>query len=65
MDHLMVDVGDGHEVAENDAVILIGVDGEEQISCWDLAETQGTIPYEIMCAVSARVPRVTLNGTRR
>ncbi|HSS45653.1 MAG TPA: alanine racemase C-terminal domain-containing protein, partial [Thermoanaerobaculia bacterium] len=28
------------------------------VTAWDLARAAGTIPYEILCGVGARVPRV-------
>jgi alanine racemase len=57
MDQLMVDVGPEPEVREGDLVTLIGRDGEEAIWCWELAQKIGTIPYEITCLVTSRVPR--------
>ena len=56
MDQLMVDVGD-HEVAVGDEVILIGSQGDEQITAWDVATTLDTIAYEVICAIGERVPR--------
>lgn len=56
MDQLMVDVGD-HEVAVGDEVILIGSQGDEQITAWDVATTLDTIAYEVICAIGKRVPR--------
>ena len=58
MDHLMVNVGIEGEVNENDDVTLIGTDGNETISAWDIADLLGTIAYEITCAINTRVPRV-------
>ena len=52
----MVDVGD-HEVAVGDEVILIGSQGDEQITAWDVATTLDTIAYEVICAIGKRVPR--------
>ncbi|MEX2191363.1 MAG: alanine racemase [Bacteroidota bacterium] len=60
MDQLMVDVG-ADEVLAGDEVVLIGSQGSGQISAWDLASSLGTIPYEICCAISSRVPRVALS----
>jgi alanine racemase len=60
MDHIMVDVGSGSSVQEGDAVTLLGQDGAERISAWDLSREIGTVPYEVTCAVSPRVPRVYL-----
>jgi len=58
MDHVMADVGPGADVTEGDVVTLLGQDGGETISAWDLAATIGTIPYEVTCLVTPRVPRV-------
>lgn len=57
MDQLMVDVGDA-EVAVGDEVVLIGRQGDELITAADWAERLDTIGYEIVCGISARVPRV-------
>ncbi len=58
MDQMMVDAGPGAEVDVGDRVVLIGSDGEEQILAADLAAAVGTIPYEVTCRITARVPRV-------
>lgn len=60
MDQLMVDVGDGAVCDVGDQVTLIGTDGGETISCWDIAETIGTIPYEVTCLITSRVPRISM-----
>jgi alanine racemase len=57
MDQLMVDVGPDSDVREGDPVTLIGQDGGEAIWCWELAGKIGSIPYEITCLVTSRVPR--------
>jgi alanine racemase len=41
-----------------DEVVLIGESGGESITCEDLAEWAGTIPYEILTNINTRVPRV-------
>ena len=56
MDQLMVDVG-GSGVAVGDEVVLIGAQGEASISAADVAATLETIPYEVVCSISQRVPR--------
>lgn len=58
MDQLMADVGPESDVREGDQVTLLGQDGEESIWCWELAGKIGTIPYEITCLVTSRVPRL-------
>lgn len=57
MDQLMVDVGNA-DVRVGDEAVLIGKQGEYRITAWDLAERIGTVPYEVLCSISARVPRV-------
>ena len=57
MDQVMADVGPESDIQEGDLVTLIGRDGEVAIWCWELAEKIGTIPYEITCLVTSRVPR--------
>ena len=42
-----------------DEVVFIGTQGEREITALDLAKCAGTIPYEILCNISTRVPRVT------
>ena len=56
MDQLMVDCGD-EGVEAGDEVVLIGRQGHGQITADDLAAWMGTINYEVVCGVSARVPR--------
>jgi alanine racemase len=58
MDQIMLDVGD-LPVRDGDIVTLIGRDESETISAWDVALLAGTIPYEILTGISARVPRVS------
>ncbi len=62
MDHIMVGLGDDYEVQKGDEVVLIGKCGDAEISAWDLASELGTIPYEILCMINNRVPRIYLNS---
>ncbi|MGI9105760.1 MAG: alanine racemase [Pyrinomonadaceae bacterium] len=57
MDSTLVDVTDVRGVELNDQVTLIGADGELFVAAEDIAQTAGTISYEITCGISARVPR--------
>jgi alanine racemase len=57
MDQLTVDCGDD-PIRPGDEVVLFGAQGEEGIRAEDLAGWAGTIGYEVVCAVSERVPRV-------
>ena len=58
MDQFMVDVTDAGEVKAGDEAVLIGSQGDERITADDIAKMTGTIGYEIVCGISARVPRV-------
>jgi alanine racemase len=58
MDLSMLDVGAVPEVRVEDEVVIFGRQGSEIISADDLAVALGTINYEIVCDVTARVPRV-------
>jgi len=56
MDQLLVDCGTA-TVVPGDEVVLIGEQGDERIGAEEWAERLGTIAYEIVCGISARVPR--------
>lgn len=59
MDWIMLDVTGIEGVAVGDEVTLLGCDREGRcIRAEELAAIAGTIPYEIFCTVSKRVPRV-------
>jgi len=60
MDMTMLDVTDVPGVREGDEVVLIGSSGSERITAADLAAKTGTIPYEVLCGISSRVPRIFL-----
>lgn len=62
MDMSMVDVTDVADVASGDEVVLIGCQGDESITADEVAGLAGTISYEILCAISARVPRLHLRA---
>ncbi len=58
MDLMMIDVSDVREAELGDEVVLMGRQGNEEISCAELADRAGTITWEITTRVGARVPRV-------
>lgn len=58
MDQFMVDVDHIPDVSIGDEVVLIGKQGNEEITADDLARQLGTINYEIICGITDRVPRV-------
>jgi alanine racemase len=57
MDQVVVNI-EQDSAFNDDEVILIGEMGDEAITCYDLAEWAGTIPYEILTNINTRVPRV-------
>jgi alanine racemase len=60
MDQVMLDCG-SDVVAIGDEAVLIGSQGSESIGANDWAALLGTIGYEVVCGISARVPRNYLN----
>lgn len=56
MDQLLVDVGDA-PVAPGDEVVLLGRQGDEEITATEWADRLDTIAYEIVCGIGPRVPR--------
>lgn len=57
MDQIMVDVGHIPGVKVGDEAVLIGRQGDQEITAGDIAGMLGTINYEVVCMVSHRVPR--------
>jgi len=58
MDQSLVDVTELRgAVAVGDEVVVIGRQGEEFVGADELAGKLGTINYEIVTAISSRVPR--------
>ncbi|MBU1114970.1 MAG: alanine racemase [Bacteroidetes bacterium] len=57
MDRIMFDVGNA-SVKYGDKVILVGTSKNEKITAIDWCNILKTIPYEITCGISKRVPRV-------
>ncbi|NNE11138.1 MAG: alanine racemase [Ilumatobacter sp.] len=62
MDQFLVDVGD-LPVAVGDEVVLIGHQGDESIRAEEWADRLGTIGYEVVCGISARVPRLVVGAS--
>ena len=58
MDMTMVDVTDLAPVQVGETVTLIGQQGKESIWADEVAGWIGTIPYEVLCGIGSRVPRL-------
>jgi len=63
MDQLMVNCGDA-DVEIGDHAILIGAQGSQSISANEVAVKLETIGYEIVCGISARIPRKYLDAKK-
>lgn len=50
------------EAKVGDVVTVFGEDGGDSIELTSLANRLGTIPYELMCGINKRIPRIYLNG---
>ena len=64
MDMCMADVTDVSGVAPDDEAVIIGSQGRETIDADELAGLSGTISWEILAGITARVPRYYLRGGR-
>jgi alanine racemase len=62
MDQIVVDCGPASTVAPGDEVVLIGRQGDEEITAEEWAERTGTIAYEVLCRIGPRLPRRYIGG---
>lgn len=63
MDYILLDLTDacrGENPRPDEVIIILGSQGRERITAAWLAERAGTIDYEIVTAISRRVPREVL-----
>jgi alanine racemase len=58
MDQLMVDLGLSSAASFDDEAVLIGRQEDKEITVDEIAGLIGTISYEVVCMINARVPRV-------
>ncbi len=61
MDQLLVDLGDVPAEPDDD-VVLIGRQGDDEITATEWGERLGTISYEVVTGIGARVPRTYVGG---
>lgn len=60
MDQLVIDCGDD-QVKPGDDVVLLGRQGDEEITAEEWARRGETITWEILCGIGARVPRILVD----
>lgn len=65
MDQFLADCGPEGDVRPGDEVVLIGRQGDHEITADHWADLLGTISYEVLCGVGPRVPRVYVNNRAR
>ncbi len=58
MEWVLADVTGVADVGPGEEVVIMGTSGVERITADEIADQVGTIPYEILCGVSRRVPRL-------
>ncbi len=61
MDLTMVDLTDLKDVSEGDEVVIIGSQGDERITVYELAQRADTIPYEIVTSLGGRTRKLYIN----
>ena len=62
MDMCMVDVSSVPEARVDDIVTVFGEDNGASIGVDAMAAELGTIPYELLCGINKRIPRIYLDG---
>ena len=58
MDQSMLQLDSVPEAAPGDEVVLLGKQGQEEITAGELAQRWGTLNYEVVCGLADRLPRV-------
>jgi alanine racemase len=58
MDLIHARIGKNRIIQAGDEVVLFGKQGDESFSVYDICDLINTIPYEVCCWVSQRVPRI-------
>ena len=60
MDQMMIDATEAHWLQNEDEITLFGAKGAPSVT--ELSRLCDTIPYEILCGVGERVPRIYLQN---
>lgn len=58
MDQTLIDVGEIPGVKPGDEVVILGTQADQRITADEMAETIGTINYEVVSSLTARVPKI-------
>jgi alanine racemase len=57
MDLTTIDITQSPHLNPGDAVTLLGREGDVSLDAQQMARTAGTISYNVLCGISARVSR--------
>jgi alanine racemase len=63
MDQMSIDISQAADLRAGDPAVVMGEAAGHRIDAAAIAASIGTISYEVLCAVSARVPRITVNAS--
>jgi len=58
MDQSMVRLDEVPQVGVGDEVVMLGNQGQASITVEQVAQTWGTVTYEVVCGLAARLPRI-------
>lgn len=58
MDQTIVDITDAPPIVSGDEVVLIGRQGVDEVSLTEFSDWADTIPWETLCSITKRVPRL-------
>ena len=62
MDYTMIDLTDVPEVTVGDSVIMLGTDGMNSVTAYELSQFGESVSGEVTCVISERVPRIYIDG---
>ncbi len=62
MDMCMIDISRVPDAKVGDVVTVFGIDGEDQIDVDDMTSRLRTVPYELLCSINKRIPRIYMDG---
>jgi alanine racemase len=63
MDMTAVDLTNSPDVREGDEVVLLGSSPHCRMEAIEWADMLETIPYEVLCGIATRIPRIYLDGS--
>ena len=58
MDQCHVTIPDDMDVREGEEVVVLGTQGDAEITSVEIGTRWGTNKYDVLCGISVRVPRV-------